>query len=65
MISRRLSVNRMSLVTAAAVALPKSVYSSWYQNSEEYVNIEISLWSNKLHHNKDYFLKLSTFLIAV
>ena len=42
MINRRLFLNRMSLITAAAVALPKSVYSSLYQNSEEYVNIEIS-----------------------
>lgn len=41
MINRRQFVTRMSLASAAAVTLPKSVYSTWYQNSEEYVTVEI------------------------
>jgi len=42
MINRRQFVTRMSLATAATVVLPKSLFSTLYQNVEEYVTVEIS-----------------------
>jgi para-nitrobenzyl esterase len=42
MMNRRQFVTRISLASAATAVLPKSLYSSWYQNSEEYVTVEIS-----------------------
>jgi para-nitrobenzyl esterase len=42
MINRRQFVTRMSLASAAAMTLPKLVYSSWYQTPDEYIKVEVS-----------------------